>query len=31
MTRSATDWSTTVGVEVDPIGALHALVGLVTD
>jgi hypothetical protein len=24
------DWSATVGLEVDPIGALHALVDLVT-
>jgi hypothetical protein len=31
MTRSSTEWSTTVGLELDPIGALHALVDLVTD
>jgi hypothetical protein len=31
MTRSSQEWSTTVGVELEPIGALQALVGLVTD
>jgi hypothetical protein len=31
MTRSSTEWSTTVGVELEPIGTLQALVGLVTD
>jgi hypothetical protein len=31
MTRSSTEWSTTLGIEVEPIGALRALVGLWTD
>jgi hypothetical protein len=31
MTRSSTEWSTTFGVELEPIGAVQALVGLVTD
>jgi hypothetical protein len=31
MTRSSTEWSTTFGVELEPIGALQALAGLVTD
>jgi hypothetical protein len=31
MTRSSTEWSTTAGIELEPIGALQALVGLVTD